>query len=240
MPWGHTRAIPVHTMARVIDLYDEARMPPSLLRGAQTAATRQDLVRSGLSARAIQRRLTSRSASRQFRDGYLLGDGPPDLLDRIRALMPLLPDGCAVGFHTGAALHGFGVAHSDLLHVVVPPGAAIPQRRGVVAHETTVDFGEPKRVLGVPCLPPARCAVDLARTLPRADALPVLDAALRCAACVEDDLLTEIAAHERLRGVRRARDLCLLASPLPECRHETQLRLMLLDAALPAPCIRLP
>jgi hypothetical protein len=84
-------------------------------------------------------------------------------------------------------------------------------------------------------MPAARCAVDLARTVRRLDALPVLDSALRAGACTPDDLAVEVLRHEGLKGVRQARELIPLADPRPECRQESQLRLVVIDAGLPVP-----
>jgi len=90
-------------------------------------------------------------------------------------------------------------------------------------------------VLGVPCVPAARCAIDLARTVQRIDALPILDAALRSGACELNGLVIEVARHDGLRGIRQARELTPLATPLAECRQESQLRLILHDGRIPTP-----
>ncbi|WP_244298749.1 endonuclease domain-containing protein [Micromonospora cremea] len=67
------------------------------------------------------------------------------------------------------------------------------------------------------------------------DALPVLDAALRSGVVTQDELLAEVSAHRALRGVRQARELVPLADGQAECRQESQLRLILIDARLPPP-----
>ncbi|HET6532367.1 MAG TPA: hypothetical protein VFH03_17410 [Actinoplanes sp.] len=88
---------------------------------------------------------------------------------------------------------------------------------------------------GVPCVPPHRCAIDLARVLPRADALPVLDAVLRAELCTAEQLAAELARHTGLRGIRQARELVGWADPRAECAEESRLRLVLLDGRLPTP-----
>jgi hypothetical protein len=95
--------------------------------------------------------------------------------------------------------------------------------------------GDIRIVRGVPCAPPARCAVDLARTVRRLDALPVLDAVLRAGLCTSGELVAETIRHAGLRGVRQARELAGLAHPGAECRQESQLRLVLIDGGLPVP-----
>ncbi|GIJ11345.1 hypothetical protein Van01_45590 [Micromonospora andamanensis] len=132
-------------------------------------------------------------------------------------------------------MHGFGDARSDDLHVIVPAGLVVPRLRGVVTHESIVPVRDPMWIGDVPCAPASRCAIDLARTLRRMDALPVLDLCLRVGACTLDGLRGELVAHRALRGVRQARRLVDLADPRPECRQESQLRLLLVDAGLPVP-----
>ncbi|MDQ7905591.1 hypothetical protein RB614_13805 [Phytohabitans sp. ZYX-F-186] len=162
-------------------------------------------------------------------------DAPPADLDRLRAAVRVLPPAAVLTHHTAAMLYGFGVVPADALHVTVPAGTSLPQRRGIAAHGAVLPFADVRDVLGLRCLGPARCAVDLARQLGRLDALAVLDAALRVGACTAEDLADEVARHDGLRGVRQARDLVPLADPRARCRQESHLRLVLRDGLLPAP-----
>jgi hypothetical protein len=151
----------------------------------------------------------------------LLGSSPAELLDRLRAALLVLPPTSVFSHHTAAMLHGFGVARTTDVHVAIPAGANVPRRRGSVTHEYALPFGEATNVCGLPCAPPARCAIDLARVSSRVQALAVLDAALRSGTCATEDLLAEVARHDRLRGVRQARELVPLATPLAERRPAT-------------------
>jgi hypothetical protein len=85
-----------------------------------------------------------------------------------------------------------------------------------------------------------RTAIDLARTLPRIDVLPVLDAALAAGACTPESPAGELERHTALRGVRQARELVPLADPAPESPQESRLRLRCHDAGLPPPALQLP
>ena len=107
-------------------------------------------------------------------------------------------------------------------------------------HQSVVPVGEPVEALGLPCTPAARCAVDLARAVRRTDALPVLDAALHAKACDLDALLGEVKLHDGLRRVCQARELVPLADPRPQCRQESQLRLVLHDGGLAGYVPQLP
>ncbi|GAA4456387.1 hypothetical protein [Phytohabitans houttuyneae] len=160
---------------------------------------------------------------------------PAAEIERLRAVVRVLPPAAVLTHQTAAMLYGFGVVPTDALHVTLPAGVPLPQRRGIAAHGAVLPFADVRDVSGLRCLGPARCAVDLARQLGRPDALAVLDAALRVGACTRDDLAYEVARHDGLRGVRQARELVRLADPRAGCRQESHLRLLLHDGLLPAP-----
>jgi len=168
----------------------------------------------------------------RLRRARLAEEDHPEQLSTIRAALAVAPRQAVVGFQTAAELLGFGTLPSREVHLVVPIGAPLPQRRGIRVHQSVMPVTEPVDIHGIPCTPAARCAIDLARTLPRLDALPVLDAALRSAACDADHLASELPAHDGLRGVRQVRPLVELADPRSRCRQESQLRLILYDAGI--------
>ncbi|MGK5523257.1 DUF559 domain-containing protein [Micromonospora sp. URMC 107] len=191
-----------------------------------------ELISAGLSREQVRRRVDTARMHRLSRGVY----GPTaDRDQQLRAIFRRLPDGVVAGFQTGARLHGFGAAPSDDVHVIVPAGLVVPRIRGVVTHESVLPVQEPVLLEGVPCAPAARCAVDLARSLHRMSALPLLDRCLRVGACRPDQLRAEVTRHARLRAVCQARRLIGLADPRAECRQESQLRLLLIDGGLPTP-----
>ncbi|WP_089153846.1 type IV toxin-antitoxin system AbiEi family antitoxin domain-containing protein [Micromonospora sp. NBS 11-29] len=191
-----------------------------------------ELRAAGLSRGAVRHRVEAGRIGRLSRGVYGYAD---DEMARLRALFRRLPPGTVAGFHTGARLHRFAAAPADRVHVIVPAGSAAPRIRGVAVHQSVLPVDDVVVVAGVPCAPAARCAVDLARVLRRADALPVLDLCLRVGACRRADLRAELRSHAGLRGVRQAGRLAELADPRAECRQESQLRLLLVDAGLPVP-----
>ncbi|WP_446218466.1 endonuclease domain-containing protein [Micromonospora sp. IBHARD004] len=154
--------------------------------------------------------------------------------NELRALMLCLPEEAMLTMQSAARRHGFGVLPEGAVHVQVPPEVSRPRLPGLVVHHSVLPV-RPVMIRGLPCVPAAQCAVDLARTVRRWDAMPVLDAALRTRAVARDDLFHELTMHRGLRGVRQARDLVALADGRAECRQESQLRLVLIDGGLPAP-----
>ncbi|MEH0843392.1 DUF559 domain-containing protein [Micromonospora sp. CPCC 205711] len=162
------------------------------------------------------------------------GDPGASDLDALRAMLMCLPPEAILARNTAARLHGFGVLREEAVHVQLPAAVPKPRLPGLVVHHSVLPV-QSVLVGGLPCVPPARCAVDLARTVRRLDALPVLDAAVRSGAVCRDELIEEALTHRGLRGVRQARDLTLLADGRAECRQESQLRLVLIDGGLPVP-----
>ena len=208
-------------------LYRQLRQFPATLRGEGVLVPTSELP---MSMNAARWRAARSRIMRPHRGLYLLGATPPDLEDLARAALAVAPH-AAIGFHTAAALLGFGVVASDDIHIVVPAGTPFPQRPGITVHQSVVPI-LPFVVRGIRCTTPERTAIDLARVLPRPDALAVLDAALANNTCTPMDLAEEVARHRRLKGFRQASALVPLADGRAECAQETHLRLILRDARI--------
>jgi hypothetical protein len=155
--------------------------------------------------------------------------------DALRALFLCLPPEAMLARQSAARRYGIDVPREDAVHIYLPPEVARPRLPGLVVHHAVLPVQNPTVIRGIPCVPPARCAVDLARTVRRLDALPVLDAVLRAGLASPEELQAEVHRHSGLRGVRQARELVVLADGRAECRQESQLRLVLIDGGLPPP-----
>lgn len=211
-----------------MSLYRKAQQLSQSLHGANAVITTSELP---LSKAAVQWRTSRQRLARPFRGFYLVGPTQPDLVDQCRAALALSSPVAVVGFHTAAALMGFGVVTSDDVHLVVPAGGPFPQRANIRVHQSVVPVAA-CLVRGVPCTSPVRTAIDLARALPRPEALAVLDAALAYEVCTHSELAAEVTRHQRLKGYRRALELVPLADGRSQCSQETHLRLILRDAKL--------
>jgi very-short-patch-repair endonuclease len=211
-----------------VTLYRQLQQFPATLRGKGILVPTSKLA---MSMNAARWRATHARIARPHRGLYLLGDTPPDLADLARAALAVAPPHAVIGFHTAAALLGFGVVLSDTVHIVVPAGQAFPQRPGITVHQSVVPIA-PFVVRGLQCTAPARTAIDLVRHLARPDALAVLDAALASNTCTPSELAEEVRRHRRLKGVRQASTLVPLADGRAECAQETHLRLILRDARI--------
>jgi very-short-patch-repair endonuclease len=82
---------------------------------------------------------------------------------------------------------------------------------------------------------PARTALDLARHLPRDVAVRHLDALTRATGVTTGDALSLTGRYPRARGLRRSEVALSLTDSGAQSPKETWLRLLLIDAGLPAP-----
>lgn len=191
-----------------------------------------DLAAHGWSREVIRKRVREGILRRPSRGVYTSAVAPSDDL---QALFLRLPAGSVLAFGSAAQRYGLPAPTDGRHHIIVPPGVCVPRIEGVAAHASVRPVRRPVWLDGVPCVPPERCAIDLARRFRRVDALPLLDATLRAGLCTAADLAAEVAHHAGRRGSRQARDLISLADPRAECVQESQLRLLLIDNRLPWP-----
>lgn len=191
------------------------------------------LLADGMSREHIRQGVDGGALHRVGRGVYTTKEA--DDIAQLRALFLRMPEGVMLSHRSAAHAFGFGNQPTDGVHVLVPAGVTRPEIRGVVTHEAILPVVDARTVDGVPCVPAARAAVDVARASGRLDAIATLDAALHVGACTPDDLAGEVSAHGGLRNVVQARQLVGLADARAECAQESHVRLVLIDAGLPAP-----
>jgi hypothetical protein len=117
--------------------------------------------------------------------------------------------------------------------------SARPQPGLVVRNEILTD-DEITRVARLPVTTRARTAYDLGRHLPRAQAIARLDALMRASPFSTEDVLLLAKRHRGARGLRRLRAALPLIDGGAASPKETWLRLLLIDAGLPAPTTQIP
>jgi hypothetical protein len=111
---------------------------------------------------------------------------------------------------------------------------------GIVAREQLLADDEIASVAGLPVTSPVRTAYDLGRYLPRGQAVARLDALMRATPFSKEDALLLAKRYPAARGVRRLRSVLHLVDDGAASPKETWLRLLLIDAGLPAPTTQIP
>ncbi|MGG7306141.1 DUF559 domain-containing protein [Curtobacterium sp. AB451] len=166
-------------------------------------------------------------------------DRPPDAVQRIRALRPVLLPGQFISHVSAAVLWGLPVPVDDgaPVHVTSPIPTAQPRRTGVVGHRITPDRADVVERWGMPASTPAALWVDCGAML-TIDELIVLGDAIvtepRCRTTIDDlrSALVRAGARAGVRKLRTAIELVRVGAGSPQ---ETRARLAIVRAGLPEP-----
>jgi hypothetical protein len=137
-----------------------------------------------------------------------------------------------------SALHGARWVDAGIPIELIWSNTRPPPR--IVAREQSLADDETTRVAGLPVTTPARTAYDLGRYLPRGQAVARLDALMRATPYSNEDVLLLAKRYPSARGVRRLRSALPLVDGGASSPKETWLRLLLIDAGLPAPTTQIP
>jgi hypothetical protein len=173
-----------------------------------------------------------------FRDVYVPKQSQPSLRDRTVGAWLWSHRRAIVAGVAASALHGAQWVDADVAIELIAPSAR-PQRGLVVRNETLAD-DEIATVAGLPVTTPARTAYDLARHLPRGQAIARLDALMRATPFSVEDVLLLAKRYRGARGLRRLQAALPYVDGGAASPKETWLRLLLIDAGLPIPVTQIP
>ncbi len=171
-------------------------------------------------------------------DVYAPGSAPLTLRDRAVAAWMWSQRRAIVAGSAAAALHGAQWIDDETPIELVWQNGRPP--RGLVVRNETLLEGEITCLGGLPVTSVVRTAFDLGRHLPRSKAIERLDSLMRAITFSVDDVETLAARHPGARGVRRLRTVLPFVDPGAASPKETWLRLLILDAGLPAPRTQIP
>jgi len=132
-----------------------------------------------------------------------------------------------------SALHGARWVDTGVPIEMIWRGGRPPS--GIVVRNERIDVDEIVEVGDIAVTSPARTALDLARHLPRDVAVRHLDALARATGVTACDALLLAGRRPGARGLRRAQSALDLMDPGSHSPRESWLRLVLIDAGLPAP-----
>lgn len=154
----------------------------------------------------------------------------------IQAFRAVLPEqavlrGLSAAWALGVRLAG----PDDPVEVVMSHRERVRGRAGLTVSGERVPADEVVDTDLGPATRHPRTAFDLARRLPLADAVAVVDALLRAGQLPPDALLETLDRHTGTRGRRQALVVAGLVDPRAESPRESLLRVALVQAGLPAP-----
>lgn len=137
-----------------------------------------------------------------------------------------------------AALHGaVWVDAATPIELITAHGR---KRPGIVVREEKLGEDEVCRIGDLPVTTPARTALDLARFLPRNQAVAHLDDLAAATGIDAATVLALAARYPGLRGIRKARIALDLMDAGAQSPKETWLRLVLIDAGFGRPRTQIP
>jgi hypothetical protein len=172
---------------------------------------------------------------RIFRDVVVEAGHALDLEARSRAATLILPPRGALAGYSAAAVWRAGCSPAEAdVEFAVPQGKLRAQpgmtvsRGGLGPDEVTVHAG-------IRVTTPLRTAYDLARRLPRVEAVVCVDALARVGGFAPADVLALAERYPGARGTTRLPDVVRLSDPLAESPGETRCRLALVLRGLPRP-----
>jgi hypothetical protein len=137
-----------------------------------------------------------------------------------------------------SALHGSNWIDDDVPVEMIWRNPHPPA--GVITRNQRFDSDEITHVARLLVTTPARTAYDLARQLPRVEAVARLDALMRATPFSVEDVLLLAKRHPGARGLRRLRAAMPLVDGGAASPKESWLRLLLIDAGFPAPTTQMP
>ena len=137
-----------------------------------------------------------------------------------------------------AALHGSNWIDDDEPVELIWRNQHSPD--GVITRNQRFADDEVTRVARLPVTTPARTAFDLGRLLRTGEAVARLDALMRARPFSIEDVLLLTKRHPGARGVRQLRAILPRIDSGAASPKETWLRLLLIDAGLPAPETQIP
>lgn len=166
-----------------------------------------------------------------YRDIYVRRRYEVSLRERIIGVSLGSPAAVIAGV-AASAMHGAKWVEDDIPIELV---AAVRRQRGLIVRDETLDDDEVTMVGGVRVTVPARTAFDLARHQPRDRAVARLDALMNARPFAPEDVALLADRHRGARGLRPLRAAMPLVDGGAESPRETWLRLLFIDAGLPAP-----
>lgn len=170
-------------------------------------------------------------------DVYIPKGSEPTLELRTHAAALWVPGGIIAG-RAAAALHGARWASAATPVELI--GRARRPQAGVIVREERISADEYLPLGDLVVTTPERTALDLARHLPRVDAVAHLDALAAATRINPVAVLSLADRYPGARGVRRARAVLPLADPGAQSPRESWLRLLLIDAGFPRPVTQIP
>jgi hypothetical protein len=180
----------------------------------------------------------SRGYARVLPDVYAIGQHDLSLRERTVAAWLWSKRRGVIAGAAASALHG---AHwVDATEPIELIAGSARRHPGLLVRNETLAPDEVTKVAGIPVTTLTRTAFDLARHLPRDDAVARLDALKYATPYSVKDVMRYAQRYPGARGLKSLRTVLPLVDGGAASPRETRLRLLLVDAGLPRPTTQIP
>ena len=187
---------------------------------------------------AVTRHGLTRWFRRLHPDVYFPKFQQATLHDRITGAWLWSGRGAVIAGVAASALHGAEWVDADIPVELL--SRKDPSPRGIIVRNERLGDDEATIINGLTVTTPARTAFDLARHLPRGQALARLDALARATPFCVNDVLGLAQRYPGARGLKQLRKLMPLVDGGADSPKESWLRLLLIDAGFPVPKTQIP
>lgn len=190
--------------------------------------------RAGLSWDALQTERWTRMSRGQYASSLLTRDVQLTL----RAVALRMPPGYAFSGPTAAWLLGLDMTPCDPIEVTIDRQVPTRGRVGVRLRRAALPETEVVSIAGFRATSALRTVRDLGSGRDHVESVVAIEIAARAGAVELQDVARYAATHPGEKGIKRLRRATAAAEPRSESPMETRLRLELLKARLPPPCVQ--
>lgn len=209
----------------------KASISSVLTRAPFTVAEASD---AGLSWEALQTPRWQRLARGQYASGALRRD--VDL--KLRAAQRRLPEQAVFSGQTAAWIQGLDLDPCSPIEATISREVPVRARAGIRLRRAFLADDDTGICRGFRVTIPLRTASDLGSRRDLVESVVTLDMALHAELVDIDSLNRWVDSHSGCHGIKRLRRAVSLAEARSESPMESRLRLELLRARLPAPCVQ--
>jgi very-short-patch-repair endonuclease len=176
--------------------------------------------------------------ARLSRGQYVWTGIPRDTALMLRAVAQRMPVSHAFSGPTAAWLLGLDLPPCQPIEVTVDRGVSIRSRAGVRLRRALLPESDVVTRRGFRTTSALRTARDLGSGRDLVESVVALDLALHAGLVNVADLARYVSTNAGAKGVKRLRRAVHLAEPKAESPMETRLRMQLVTARLPRPCVQ--
>lgn len=182
--------------------------------------------------------LQTKCWARLSRGQYAWSGIPRDTTLTLRAVAQRMPGSYAFSGPTAAWLLGLDVPPCQPIEVTVGREVSIRSRAGVRLRRPFLPESDVVTRRGFRTTSAFRTACDPGSQRDLVESVVALDMALHAGLVVAADLAIHVSANAGAKGIKRLRRAVQAAEPKAESPMETRLRMQLVKARLPSPCVQ--